>query len=209
MPKPQNNFAEMAKDMAERLDRQRAMGQQLALLPDEGGEGSAKAVRGQGKALNQMRAWLASKGMRLPEDVLAEMAGLTTREDAMLAAMADTERLLLWMFDGAVVPKGGVRAPTASMRGEMFKYLYATKLRAAEALLPYGLAKITADVQVTQAVQIVMPAAQGAPRGPDMARDVTPQARRMGPPPMPTQTQQNQQVSDADFPASDATSRTE
>ena len=205
-----NNFETMAAEMAARLDRQRAQGEQLSLLPEEAQEAAGRPVRGQGKALNQMRDWLASRGMRLPEQVLAEMAGLTSRDDAVVTALAAAEKVLLWAFDGAEVPKGGVKAPTAHMRIAMFQFVYTSQLRALDALLPYGLAKVTPDAAPVNVTQIVMPAAPSGVQDARQMRDVTPAdragqgaaGRRIGPPPMPHEIQQDQGVKQ---PASDAT----
>jgi hypothetical protein len=132
------------------------------------------------------------------------MAGLTTQHDAVLAAMARTEQILAWAHGRDA---GDLKA---SLRLATFMQVFTLQLRAAEAMMPYGLAKVTPDtVQTVHATQIVMAAAPQAPaKGGDRARDVTPQAHRIGPPPMPHQMQRNQEVSAADPDGSDADART-
>jgi hypothetical protein len=200
-----NSFQALARDAAERLDRARAVGEQLELLPAEpieGGEG--KAGRGKGKAVSQLRAMLAAKGFRLPEEQLARIAGLDSAEDAVMAAMAKAEKILAWAYGKGTTPKAEVRLAT-------FMQVYAAQVRAAEALLPYGLAKITPDaapvvpVQVNIHPQAPAPAAPGAPP----MRDVTPPMQVLAPPPMPWEMQQNQAVADAEIAASDDARRTE
>jgi len=194
MPGPDNRFEVMARDAADRIAQNRDLAAQLSLLPDEK-PGAAlvadgKPKRGQGKALNQMREWLAARGYRLPEDVLAEMAGLASREDVILTAMAQAERILAWAGKGT---------ETATMRQRLdcFMQVYSLALRAADALMPYGAPKVTPE-QVTnsQVTQIVVQApSQPASTGPATARDVTPQARRIAPPPLPGEIVENQDVS--------------
>lgn len=220
MVKSLSTYEADAKAAADRITAARDAGDQLTFLPDEPRPGSGAAKRGEGKATSQLRKYLSAQGLRMPEDVLIQMAGLASSEDAFLAAMARTEQVLLWaeaggrdvvqvIKDGVLIEKELDNRHTTAQRLATFQFVFTAMLRAAEALMPYGLSKVTADVQVTQAVQIVMPAAQGAARGPETARDVTPQARRMGPPPMPTQTQRNQQVSEADTAGRVGEARTE
>lgn len=217
MGKPNSEAEAMARDAAARIDAARQAGQQLTFLPDEvePGEG-AKAGRGRGKAQSMLRDWLAARGMRLPEDQLATMAGLATNDDVLTHAMAQAERVLIWAQDGATGYKGSPVAPSMAQRLDTFKFVYTAALRAAEALLPYGLAKVTPDAAVVAPVQVVvMPGGgpvQGARAG-DGARDVTPKpaqvGQRMRPPPMPEQMQQKQGLSVDDFPRSDVSDRTE
>lgn len=198
-----NSFQADARAAAERLDRARAVGEQLELLPAEpieGGEG--KAGRGKGKAVSQLRAMLAAKGFRLPEDQLARIAGLDSGEDAVMAAMAKAERVIAWAYGKGATPK-------PEQRVGIFLQMYAAQVRAAEALLPYGLAKVTPDAAPVVPVQVVVnQAPQGAQAVPPM-RDVTPPAPLLAPPPMPWEMQRNQAVAEAVDPASDAARRTE
>jgi hypothetical protein len=203
-----NTFQEMAAEAVERIEDARAMGQQLTFLPDEPQPGDgAVAKRGKGKAQSELRNWLAARGMRLPEDVLVEMAGMASTEDVFTTAMARTEQLLAWAEAG---DKGG-RSASMAMRLDAFRFVYTAALRAAEALLPYGLAKVTPDQGNTVVNQIIMPGAQAPVAGADRAaaaRDITPQARRMAPPPMPHEIQQNQGLDDVASGHSDADIRT-
>lgn len=207
MTKPNDQFEALARDAAERIDASRDLQQQLSLLPDEaqGEGGETRRTRGGGKAMSQMRSWLADRGMRLPEEILAEMAGLNSRDGAFLATMAEAEQLLAWAEAGAVGVKGAPAVQTMAARLATFQQLYAIRLRAADALLPYGAPKATPDAAPVNVTQIIVPGPAQAPaeptRRPDLARDVTPGARRIGPPPMPHQIEQNQQVSN---PAPDA-----
>lgn len=171
-----------------------------------------------------MRNWLAARGMRMPEDVLTEMAGMASSDDAFLTAMARTEQILAWASSGAaeiaeyVDAEGQIqsralrRDPTLAMRLATFQFVYTAQLRAAEALVPYGLAKVTPDAGNTVVNQIIMPGAT-APAVPAdraaAARDITPQARRMAPPPMPHEIKQNQGLGEKAFANSDAAIRTD
>lgn len=200
-----NQFAEDATEIAARLERSRAMGEQLPLLPGEPAEAD-KPKRGKGKAQSQLREWLAARGLRMPEDQLVAIAGLDRPGDPVQQAMEDAERILAWSFDGAQIPKGGTTAATPHQRREVFGMVYSARMRAAEALLPYVAPKVTPDAAPPPAAaQIVV---IGAPTGQQSMRDVTPSTRRIGPPPMPHEVQQNQRVSEPASDASDETDRT-
>lgn len=207
MSGPDTKFEELARDAARSIAASRELAEQLTLLPDAPVaevEGAPKG-RGPGKALNQMREFLAAKGYRLPEDVLSEMAGLASREDAILTAMVQAERILAWAGEGSVnrifrpgvghVEMTGPWRPTPEQKLQAFQQVYATMLRAADALMPYGAPKITPE-QVTnqQVTQIVVAGAavQAPADRADQARDVTPGTRRIAPPPMPGEVQRNQ-----------------
>jgi hypothetical protein len=218
MAQPKSQFEELARDAAANVQAAREAGEQLTFLPVEG-ETSRKA-RGKGKVVSQLREFLAVKGLRMPEDVLIEMAGMASTEDAFLTAMARTEQMLLWAEKGARkvaqhVNKDGKlvetvldTSPTMSQRQEAFKFMFTIMLRSAEALVPYGLGKVTPDVVQPTIVPVIMPADRAS-----AARDITPQAPRLAgrmvPADVAWQMQQNQQVSDADPAGSDAESRTE
>ena len=208
MARPNDQFEALARDAAERIDASRDLQRQLSLLPDEaaGSDGEPRRTRGAGKAMSQMREWLASRGMRLPEEVLTEMAGLDRTEHAFAATMAEAEALLAWAQTGAVGVKGAPAVQTMAARLATFQQLYAMKLRAADALMPYGAPKATPEVTHTNVTQIIVPGAAQAPTSrAEVAVDRGPAARRIGPPPMPHQMQQNQQlIQDAEFaPVSD------
>lgn len=212
MAKPDSKFDDLARDAAQRIEAAAAAGEQFSFLPDEPAPGdTARAKRGKGKATSQLRDWCATRGLRMPEDVLIEMAGMASTEDVFLTAMARTEQVLAWAQAGAHGYKASPSAPSLAQRLATFQFVFTAQLRAAEALLPYGLGKVTPDVAVTQAVQVVMPGAvapQAVPAGPDRARDITPQQRRIAPPPMPGQIVENQQVSAAANPVADGKART-
>jgi hypothetical protein len=141
--------------------------------------------------------------------VLVEMAGLASREDAFLTAMARTEQVLAWAQAGATGYTGAPVAPTMAQRRAAFEFVFTAQLRAAEALLPYGLGKVTPDAAPQAPVQVVVMGGAAVQAGPDQARDVTPQARRVAPPPMPQRVEQNQGLSGSAAPHSDAAIRTE
>ena len=226
MAGPQSKFEELARAAVDNVHAARDAGQQLTFLPDEPaptGQGD-RAKRGKGKATSMLRDFLAARGMRLPEDVLVEMAGMASTEDAFLTAMARTEQVLAWaqagardvvqvVKDGVLIEKELDNRPTLGARIATFQFVYTAQLRAAEALLPYGLAKVTPEDAPQAAVQVfVAPGAQVATspaQGPDRARDVTPQPSRLRPPPMPHEMQQNQQVNETAPNTADADRRTE
>lgn len=214
MPKG-SQFEDLAREAAQSIDAARAAGEQLDLLPDEplpdvAGPGG-RAPRGKGKVTSTMRDYLAARGWRLPEVVMSEMAGLTSRDDVFLYAMQRAEQVLAWAEDGGVGAKGSPRAPTTAQRLAAFQVIYATAVRAAEALLPYGLGKVTPDEAPQAAVQVFVAPGSAAQvrQGPDQARDVTPQPGRIAPPPLPGEMQQNQRVAEPAPRGSDASDRTE
>lgn len=221
MAKPRNSFEAMAADAAQRLDQVRASGEQLALMPDEVGRGAVEAGTGKpgrprgamGKGSSQLRRWLAERGMRMPEDQLAEIAGLASSEGAMLHAMAQAEQVMAWAYDGAEAAVGQAEAPgpAPEQRLALFMQLYAMHLRAAEALLPYGTPKAAPEGDKTPVVQINMPGT-AAPDPGAAARDVSPGAapgHRMVPADVRHEMQQDQGLSAADADHSDAETRTD
>ena len=224
MPKG-SQFEDLAAHAARNLEAAQAAGQQLTFLPDEAvpaGTAGQRPPRGKGKVQSQLRDWCAAKGLRLPEDVLIEMAGMASREDAFIVAMQRTEQLLAWAEAGARQTATGVKdgvlvtidldtSATMAQRLAAFQFIFTAQLRAAEALLPYGLGKVTPDASPATIVPVFVasPAQQPAPRAGDQARDVTPQDRRIGPPPMPMQGQRNQGLSHPADDQSDSASRTE
>lgn len=201
MPKFNDQFEKLAGEAAQRVTASADLRQQLSLLPDEAQDGDGKAVRtrGAGKAMSQMRRWLADRGMRLPEEVLAEMAGLDQGRDVLTATMADAEQVMTWAQSGAVAAKGAPAIQTMSMRVNTFMQLFAIRLRAADALMPYGAPKATPDQAPVNVTNIIVPGAPQAPQQPieqrQVMRDVTPVTRRIEPPPMPHQIEQNQTLS--------------
>lgn len=219
MAKPKNTYERMARDAAQRLDQAREAGEQLTFLPDEAGSAVdlvqdrpiGRPEGAKGKVSNQMREWLAAKGLAMPEDMLAQMVGLASRDDAVLNAMQQAERVLAWAFAGQQrTKKGGTIedvTPTGPQRLNTFIQLYTIQLRAADALLPYGAPKATPDVNVTQQTTVIVPS--GAPAAPGDQAKVVNSGGRMAPPPLPGEIVENQQVSDAQDLRSDEESRTE
>lgn len=214
MSKPKNSFERMAQEAAARLDKVRGSGQQLALLPDEAGPdpveaGTGKAGRpkgAMGKGSSQLRRWLAAQGYRLPEQQLAEIAGLASSEGAMLTAMAQAEQMLAWAFDGAKDKDGNPRQPEPEQRLQAFLQLYAMSLRSAEALLPYGTPKAAPEGDERAPITIVVPGAVAPDRGPE-PRDVSPVraeiSHDMAPADVRHKMQQKQQVSTSGGDVSD------
>lgn len=219
MAKPDNQFAEMAVKAADRIDRDRAMGKQLALIPDavepqmptRTGAGRPPGARNKGSS--QLRKWLAEQGLKMPEQQIAEIAGLASGNlDALGSAMAQAERVIAWATDGkGEVPGKNATSALIAMRIDLFKFLYASMRQAADALMPYGTPKASPDVVVNQQTTVIVPAAPA--RAGDDARLVdgsaTARPGRMAPPPMPEEIEQDQGVSNGDPDKSDAESRTE
>lgn len=190
-----SRFHQQAAEMAERLDRAREMGEQLSFLatPD-GGDLVPEEPRGPGRPKGsknrvdtKLREMLAARGWKMPEDQLAAMAGLTDRTDPLLLAIERTEFLLSWAWDSKA---GG---PSASERLDTFHRVYTAMQRSTEAIAPYGLAKASPDVNVTQAVQINMPAPM--PEATQTGHQPAQAVSDFAPPPMPHEMQQNQEVS--------------
>lgn len=206
-----SSYDEMARAAADRIEAAARAGEQLSLLPAGPvlAEDAGRPSRGKGKAQSQFREYLAARGMRQPEDVLAAVAGLTGgRGDPFLDAMARAEQLLAWANDGAEIPDGAAKRPTRSQRLDAFQLIYSGMIRSNEALLPYGLAKVTPEQGTTILNQIVMPGA--APVAPGhQARDVTPQPGRIAPPPLPHEMQGNQGLAKEPVARSDGDIRTE
>lgn len=212
MVRPNSKFDELAKDAAERIEEARAAGEQLTFLPDEPRPAdSERAKRGKGKATSQLRDWCAARGLRMPEDVLVEMAGMASSDDAFVTAMARTELLLAWAQEGATGYKGSPIQPSMAQRLATFQFVFTAQLRALDALLPYGLAKVTPDVAAAAPVQVFVAPGGSASvqQGPDQARDVTPKPSRLAPPPLPHEIQRNQGLAQGVQGASDSADRTE
>ena len=221
MPGRDTKYQQMAREMAERLADDRDRVQQLSLLPDEVAGAAlvedGRAKRGQGKVLNQMREFLAAKGYRMPEDVLAEIAGLTSGQDAIATAMAQSERVLAWAKAGHEAEKGidGKKIkPRVTMHNRLatFQQVLVAQLRAADALMPYGAPKATPDGDGGPKVMIVtLPAApSGQAFGGAAMRDVSPASSgRMRPADVRYEIEQKQRLSDDADAGSDGETRTE
>jgi len=184
MSKPSNRFETMAREAAERIEAARQLGQQLDLLPADPAQAlDAPAGRGVAKRAKGLGAWLAAQGYRDPAEVLAEMAGLASRDDAVTTAMREAERICMWL---------GVT--DAKSRLAVFMQFYSGMIRSNEALMAYTHGKVDKPAPPQQAVQVVVhqPTAPG-----DGARVVNP-ARASGvrhaPPPLPHEVQPDQGV---------------
>lgn len=207
MAKPRNSFEEMARKGAERLDKVRAQGRQMALLPDEAGQtpveiGTGKPGRpkgAQGKGSSQLRRWLAAKGYRMPEDQLAQIAALDSEEGPLLAAMEMTEQVMAWAWDGA----GAGELPKPEARIAVFMQCYAQIQRANEALLPYGTPKAAPEGGGAPVVQVINMPGGSAPDRSDRARNVTPADDAMAPADVRWNVQQNQRLAEGAADGSD------
>ncbi|MEO1024038.1 MAG: hypothetical protein AAFX07_00610 [Pseudomonadota bacterium] len=218
MPGRDTQYEAMAREAADRIDRDHDLAAQLTLLPDEPEPESKDGTRGKGKALSQMREWLASKGYQLPEDQIARMAGLADARDPIAGAMADAERIVAWAFDGKTVRRkeGDVwvtvdAEPTARDFMNAFERCYASRQRAVEALLPYGLAKASPDLGDLPAIPVALvPQAPSTPAQIEDMRDVTPDpARRMVPAQVRHEIEQKQELNKGDIARPTDESRTE
>ena len=150
----------------------------------------------------------------MPEDVLAQMAGLANGGDAMMAALERTEMVLAWAYDGATtkVKGGGTKpaVPSGGQRLAVFMQIYTIQLRAADALMPYGAPKATPDVSVQQSVFVNVPSAPSTAQPGDTARVISGRTSgRMVPADVAYKDQQKQDVTEANADSSDAESRTE
>jgi len=217
MPKPDNQWQAQAAEAAARIDADREMGVQLALIPDPA-EPRLPARRATGgrpagaknKGSSQLRKWLADQGLKMPEQQIAEIAGLAAQDsDAMGTAMAQAERLIAWATDGAgEIPVEGRQAALIALRIDLFKFLYSSMRQAADALMPYGTPKASPDVVQNTTVNMIVPSAPSQPG--DQARVINaPKGGRMAPPPLPGEIVENQDLSGSDPEGSDAESRTE
>lgn len=216
-----SQFEDLAAQAARNIDVARAAGQQLTLLPEDvapAAEG-ARPPRGKGKITSQLRDWCAAKGYRMPEDQLIQIAGMASTEDVFIFAMQRTEQVLAWaeagarqtaqvIRDGALIEVTLDTSATMAQRVTLFTTIYAAAVKAADSLLPYGLGKVTPDAPMAIPVPVFV-ASPSRGHAADQARDVTPSARRISPPPMPNTMQQNQTLSESASGQSDADSRTE
>ena len=165
-----------------------------------GAAGRGRPVGSANKRASHLRRMLAARGFRMPEDALAELAGLSDRSGrtGIELAMARVEQIEEW--------SGGLAAP--GERRSLLLAVMREQRQAADALLPYGLAKMTPDTTVNiAAAQILMP---GSAAPGDGARVIDGHAASaFAPPPMPGEIQQYQHVASGDLDGPDAESRTE
>ena len=179
---------------AERGERIATTGEQLGLFGPEGAPVPPAERRGAGrpagagnKLKSKLRDLMAARGYRDPAEQLAMLAGLD-RPDLHPLAHA---------------------ALLAAETGEDVAAVMREMRQAAGELMPYWHAKITPDVAVQGPVQVFVAGGQVVQPGPEQARDVTPQARRVAPPPMPGEMQRNQGLADGVVQGSDDGVRTE
>lgn len=226
MARSETEWEQLAREAAARIDRQRELSGQLSFFPEDAAQGededraqgdgegddAPKAGRPKGaknKGSSQLRDYLAAQGCRMPEDVLAEVAGLNSRDDAVSLAMRQTERVLAWAFDGAHIPKKGAPKATAALRLQVFQQQYGAILSAAAAILPYVAAKASPEVQVNDNRTFIVPTAPARRDPASGARDVTPPAGgRMVPRNVAHQIEQKQTLSADLSDASDGDTRT-
>lgn len=218
MAKAKNSYERMAADAAKRIEDARDMGQQLTFLGDEAGAPPVDTVERQigrpkgakNKGSSELRKWLAAQGYRMPEDMLAEMAGLSSRDPAIVVAMQQTEQVLTWAYQGAKDKDGVLQLPSPAQRVQMFNSIYTILLRAADALLPYAAAKASPDVQVNDNRTFIVPAAPSAQQDGHGARVINGSvAHEMAPADVRHKRQQKQYLSKTDPDDPDAESRTE
>lgn len=203
---------ERAREAAERLDRAREQGRQLSLLaaeptPADPAEleprGPGRRPGSRNKRTSKLRQMLAARGCRMPEDLVAEVAGLQARDlSSVDLAMARAEQVAAWLEERS----GFGPMKRDEMRG-LFVAIWKEQVAAAAALLPYGLEKMTPDQAGTAApTLIVMPGSRDHAQPGDRARVID---GTMAPPPLPGETEQNQQVSGAAPDRPDGGIRTE
>ncbi len=178
---------------AERIERAAQMQAQLSFLPTAAPapEAEIDEPRGPGRpkgsknrSSSELRRYLAAQGYRMPEQQLAQLGMLDAQGDVFIALMERAEQLIAW---------AGGSAGDRGRLGVFFELLKEAQ-KANAALLPFGLGKLTPDVAVQQNVSITMPAPLPVQPG-DQAQIVNAPARRMAPPPMPNETQRNQELS--------------
>jgi hypothetical protein len=128
-----------------------------------------------------------ARTLAIPPDDLDQIAASTTKDEQMPTRWPRPSAC----FSGRRMAQRDTRARRLRLRWpqrlDTFKFVYTAALRASEALLPYGLAKVTPDAGSTQIVQMVVAGGSRPQPSPDTARDVTPKARGVASPPMPNE----------------------
>lgn len=189
----------LAREAAARVDDAREHGRQLSLLVAEASpadpaeiapRGPGRPKGATGKRTSKLRQMLAARGFRMPEDVVAEVAGLGQRDvSAVELAMLRAEQVAAWLEDRT----GGVPLKRDQLLG-LFVSIWKEQNGAAAALLPYGLEKVTPDQVQAPAVTLVMPvAAVQAPAPGDRARVID---ADLAPPPLPGEIERIQRLAD-------------
>lgn len=192
------------------LERAREAAAQLSLLAAGEAEAEAPVAAGpkggrpkgsKNRVKSDLRKLMAARGHRMPEDVLAGLAGLDSRADPLELALARAEVLMDW----AGGPSGAEAAAwKAGDRLAVAMQVLREMRQAGEALLPYGLAKVTPDQGGGSAVFITLPAAQAAASGAVIEGAARPEAGLYAPPPRLAEIVRNQAVAeDADCASDD------
>lgn len=202
-----------AQAAADGLEAARSVGRQMSLLPAEATpadpaelepRGPGRPAGSRNRRTSKLRAMLAARGFRMPEDVVAEVAGLGARDRTMVElAMDRAEQVAAWLEERT----GGVPLKRDQLLG-IFTTIWKEQVAAAATLLPYGLEKLSPETAVVAPVAIVLPGVQAARPG-DQARVIEAQASDMAPPPLPGEIVRNQWLTDAEPVASDGSGRTE
>lgn len=206
-----NKRESAAREAAERLEAAREVGAQLVLLPSEASPADPSEIvpRGPGrpagsrnKRTSKLRQMLAARGYRMPEDVVAETAGLTARGvTGVELAMQRAEQVAAWLEADTGIPL------KRDQRLGLFVAIFKEQNGAASALLPYGLEKLTPDSAPMQSTVIMMPGA-GDPAA--RARTIEGSAASdQGARPMPKGMQEYQRIRGALANASDGGIRTD
>jgi hypothetical protein len=212
--------AERAREAAERLEAAQAVGRQLSLLAAEAspadpadlpaGPGRPKGSRN--RRTSKLRQMLAARGLRMPEDVVAETAGLNARVSGVELAMQRAEQVAAWLtrFPVGTDKNGdtygaGKTLSRSQMEG-LFLAIYREQGDAAAALLPYGLERLTPESGPVIAPTVIMLPQGGQPG--DQARVIEGQSSDMAPPPLPSEVEGNQWLTNALAAQSDGSGRT-
>lgn len=170
-------------------------GAQLALFGQDGAAVAPEARKGPGrpagaknKLTQKLAQLMATRGYRDPAEQLAMLAGLDRPDLHPLALAGELAELV----------EADPLAVLAQMR------------QAAADLMPYWHGKVTPDQAQQPPTQIVaVPVPTWAADRPAELRDITPGARRIAPPPLPHEIQQNQGLAEAETRPSDAANRTD
>lgn len=98
MSKIKNSMEKLARDAARRLNLARQHVEQLNFLPDEAGAPPVDTIAGKAGRPNGA----TNKGRnQMTEEVIAEIAGITSRDDA-ITAMTTSDWVLTWAHAGAM-----------------------------------------------------------------------------------------------------------
>lgn len=186
-------LARKAAEASARLERAAATGRQLSLLPTpaspaDPGEieraGPGRPQGAKGKKSSKLRQMLAARGYRMPEDMLAELAGLNSRLTAVELAMHRAEQVLEWAFEG--------QTPLPGQRLATFLAIHKDQQLAASALLPFGLERMTPDQAAAAPPTVLVLPGRAADARPFQVIDGQAEALDMAPPPMPAEGERDE-----------------